>query len=190
MRAPLRIRALLIPALLIGCGPGAASVNGSVYGTELGAEDAVVSAVAPGDGSSFTQVWISSMSDFCLRGSGAPIKDARILTLSLGIVAPDGTVVAANEAGVYQYDPAAFKPGVFKPGDRVATALWANIAVCLLHAEVASGGTVHVTHVASGPDGITEMDGSFELPFGTGSLSGTFRASGCPAVNARVFYCR
>ena len=175
---------LIFAAPLLACGPGA--VQGTVEGEDLSAQDAVVTSVTFTDGSSAAQVWIASASNFCTAAADtAPLKDTSLVLLQLGIVAPDGTVVAADSAGTYTLNPPALKVG-----ERVAIGAWFHIGGCLDDHESANTGTVTITHVLKTESGLAEMAGSISLAFGHGSVEGNFQAQPCAKVAPHALNCR
>lgn len=181
------MKALLLAAAALAAGCGSGGMDGSVGGQSLNVQDAVVTTLVGKDGSSAAQVWVTSASNFCsAAASDTLLKDTRFLILQLGIVAPDGVVVAADSAGSYTLNPTKLTAG-----ERVATVAFFDVGGCVDVRESANSGTVVVTHVKkSSTGGIDEMAGSVGLSFSHGTMQGDFQARGCASVNPRAASCQ
>ncbi len=172
-------RALLVVAVVLlcaACGSGnaAATVNGTVAGQEIGAQDAIFNVFASGSDSE-AAIGISNAANSCalVTASKQP-KNARAIAIALATQTAT-TTAAPSAAGTWNVVPD-------------VRALTGNVAVATY---VATDGTcipIHEIQATSGTVTLTRVDasgygGTFDLRFTDGShVTGSFTASRCAAL--------
>lgn len=174
------MRPVLLALSLCACGGGLTSVDGEVAGTGIEAHD-VLAMVTPGDGGSLS-IWIGDHDNLCDEMHGSQfLKNLHMLVLTLGVVSPAETLVAADSAGTYAV------AGRVAPGERLAAGAFWDIGQCLSKDPLsANSGTVTLTHYGS-VGGKIEVEGTFDVQFFGGELKGRF-SNVVPCTVERGFF--
>ncbi|TMA22181.1 MAG: hypothetical protein E6J62_18170 [Deltaproteobacteria bacterium] len=187
MRTP---SALVVAAALAACGGNGNNVDGSYRGQSIDVSDAVLfPPVVDSQGSSVSVVVLESASDACTLLQSQAVNNTSTVSIVLGIQTPDGRIAPPTVAGTYEIDGPLFRD----PGTKLAAVAFNVFGGCGPGTTAnAVSGSVHLTHVATAPDGNPRgIDGSFNARFDTGeTFSGAFHVSLCPSARLLVGICR
>jgi len=139
--------------------------------------------------SSVSVVVLESASDACTLLQSQAVNNTSTVSIVLGIQTPDGRIAPPTVAGTYEIDGPLFRD----PGTKLAAVAFNVFGGCGPGTTAnAVSGSVHLTHVATAPDGNPRgIDGSFNARFDTGeTFSGAFHVSLCPSARLLVGICR
>lgn len=181
-------RGMLAAALLAGaaCGGGndyvpPATVNGTINGQGMGAQDAISNVLTAGTDSAGV-IFITNAVDTCRKVSGRQVpRNGKAILVLLGFQTSSSTTAPAA-AGVYPVFSAAAVGG--QNNRNVAVARYQAVdAACFPNADLeATGGAVTLTKVdANGYAGTLDM--TFE---DNSHVTGTFTASKCDGLTQNL----
>jgi hypothetical protein len=167
-------------ALSIACGGGPTASEGEVGGVELDAQDGLLE-VSSSAGDTFATLYLSNREQLCFWAEKtANLNGTRLLSIALGIVAPNGNLVAPDTAGRYEIAPQSGP----KVGLKLADAAFLDIDACAnAEGAVATGGYVQLDHVSRDTGNVQLLRGTFDLTFQgppPGHLTGRFSIEPCP----------